>query len=125
MFTDQVKIHLKAGKGGDGLVSFRHEKYIPYGGPFGGDGGDGGDIIFEADPGRTTLLDLRYNRKVVAQPGGKGKNKRMHGANGEDKIVKVPLGTIVRRGDHSGSDRSGAAGSGGQRRPRRPWQLSF
>lgn len=99
MFTDQVKIHLKAGKGGDGLVSFRHEKYIPYGGPFGGDGGDGGDIIFEADPGRTTLLDLRYNRKVVAQPGGKGKNKRMHGANGEDKIVKVPLGTIVRRGD--------------------------
>ena len=93
MFTDQVKIHIKAGKGGDGIVSFRHEKYIPYGGPF---GGDGGSVIFEADPGRTTLLDLRYNRKIEAEPGGKGKNKKMHGANGEDRIVKVPLGTLVR-----------------------------
>lgn len=99
MFVDQVKVHIKAGKGGDGIVSFRHEKYVAFGGPFGGDGGDGGDVIFEADPGMTTLLDLRYHRKVLATPGEKGKNKKMHGANGEDKIVKVPLGTIVKRED--------------------------
>ena len=100
MFVDQVKVFIKAGKGGDGIVSFRHEKYVAFGGPFGGDGGKGGDVIFEADPGRTTLLDLRYHRKLIAEPGEKGKNKRMHGANGEDKIVKVPLGTIVRRADN-------------------------
>ena len=96
MFVDKVKVHLKAGKGGDGIVSFRHEKYVAYGGPFGGDGGDGGSVIFEADPGMTTLLDLRYHRKIQATPGEKGKNKRMHGANGSDVIVKVPLGTIVK-----------------------------
>lgn len=100
MFVDQVKVHIKAGKGGDGLVSFRHEKYVAYGGPFGGDGGNGGDVIFEADPGMTTLLDLRYHRKIIATPGEKGKNKKMHGANGEHKIVKVPLGTIVKRVDN-------------------------
>lgn len=99
MFVDQVKVHIKSGNGGDGIVSFRHEKYVAYGGPFGGDGGDGGDVIFEADPGMTTLLDLRYHRKLIATPGEKGKNKKMHGANGEHKIVKVPLGTIVRRED--------------------------
>ena len=99
MFVDQVKVHLKAGKGGDGLVSFKHEKYVANGGPFGGDGGDGGDIIFQADPGMVTLLDLRYNRIIRAQPGEKGKNKNMHGANAGDRIVKVPLGTIVKRAD--------------------------
>ncbi len=99
MFVDQVKIHVQAGKGGDGIVSFRHEKYVAYGGPFGGDGGNGGNVVFEADPGMTTLLDLRYHRKIKATPGEKGKNKKMHGANGEDKIVKVPLGTIVKRAD--------------------------
>ncbi|MBQ0064807.1 MAG: GTPase ObgE [Firmicutes bacterium] len=96
MFVDQVKVHIKAGKGGDGIVSFRHEKYVEFGGPFGGDGGDGGNVVFKADPGMTTLLDLRYHRKLIATPGEKGKNKKMHGANGEDKIVKVPLGTIVK-----------------------------
>ena len=101
MFVDQVKVHIKAGKGGDGLVSFRHEKYVAYGGPFGGDGANGGDVIFEADPGMTTLLDLRYHRKIIATPGEKGKNKKMHGANGEHKVVKVPLGTIVKRSDNN------------------------
>lgn len=96
MFVDQVKVHLKAGKGGNGVVSFRHEKYVAYGGPFGGDGGRGGDVIFEADPGMTTLLDLRYHRKIKATPGENGKTKKMHGADGEDVIVKVPLGTIVK-----------------------------
>lgn len=99
MFVDQAKVHVKAGKGGDGLISFRHEKYVANGGPFGGDGGDGGSVIFEADPGMTTLLDLRYHRKLVAGDGEKGKNKRMHGANAEDRIVKVPLGTIVKKAD--------------------------
>ncbi len=97
MFVDQVKVFIKAGNGGDGIVSFRHEKCVAYGGPFGGDGGKGGDVIFEADPGMTTLLDLRYHRRLIAQNGEKGKNKRMHGANGDNKIVKVPLGTIVKR----------------------------
>lgn len=99
MFVDKVKIHVQAGKGGDGIVSFRHEKYVAYGGPFGGDGGNGGSVIFEADPGMTTLLDLRYHRKIKATPGEKGKNKKMHGANGQDTIVKVPLGTLVKRED--------------------------
>lgn len=99
MFVDQVKVHVKAGKGGDGLVSFKHEKYIANGGPFGGDGGNGGSVIFEADPGMVTLLDLRFNRIIRAQEGEKGKNKRMHGANACDRIVKVPLGTIVKRAD--------------------------
>ena len=100
MFVDQVKVFIKAGNGGDGIVSFRHEKYVAYGGPFGGDGGRGGDVIFEADPGMTTLLDLRYHRKLIAQNGEKGKNKRMHGANGESRVVKVPLGTLVKRLDN-------------------------
>ncbi len=99
MFVDQVKVHVKAGKGGDGLVSFKHEKYVANGGPFGGDGGNGGSVVFQADPGMVTLLDLRYNRIIRAEPGEKGKNKRMHGANSGDRIVKVPLGTIVKKAD--------------------------
>lgn len=96
MFVDRVKVHVKAGKGGDGIVAFRREKYVAYGGPYGGDGGNGGNVIFRVDTGRTTLLDLRYNRRMEAKPGGNGKTKKMHGANGEDYIVKVPLGTVVK-----------------------------
>lgn len=96
MFIDRVKIKLKAGKGGNGLVAFRREKYVPLGGPSGGDGGKGGDIIFEVDTNKSTLLDLRYNRLLVAENGGVGKTKKMHGADGEDILVKVPAGTIVK-----------------------------
>ncbi len=96
MFVDRVKVHVKAGKGGDGIVAFRREKYVAYGGPYGGDGGNGGNVIFRVDTGRTTLLDLRYNRRMEAKPGGNGKTKKMHGANGEDYVIKVPLGTIVK-----------------------------
>ncbi|WP_281628414.1 GTPase ObgE [Traorella massiliensis] len=96
MFVDRVKIHCKAGKGGDGIVAFRREKYVPLGGPSGGDGGKGGSVIFETDTGKFTLLDLRYSKKVVAQDGEKGKPKKMHGANGKDVTVKVPLGTIIK-----------------------------
>jgi GTP-binding protein len=84
MFIDRVKIKVKAGKGGDGMASFRREKYVPLGGPFGGDGGNGGSVIFEADSNRSTLLDLRFNRLIVAQDGGRGLNKKMHGPAGND-----------------------------------------
>ena len=67
MFIDRVKVHVKAGKGGDGIVAFRREKYVAYGGPSGGDGGAGGDVVFMVDEGKTTLLDLRYNRKTERQ----------------------------------------------------------
>ncbi|MBB5183899.1 GTPase ObgE [Catenisphaera adipataccumulans] len=102
MFVDKTKIHIKAGSGGNGIVSFRHEKYVAYGGPYGGDGGDGGDVIFEADPGMTTLMDLRYQKKIKAESGENGKTKCMHGANGQDTIIKVPLGTLVKRDDTGG-----------------------
>lgn len=98
MFIDRVKIHVKAGKGGDGIVAFRHEKYVAFGGPSGGDGGNGGDVIFEVDEGRSTLLDLRFNKKIIADDGVNGKTKKMAGAAAKDVIVKVPQGTIVKDG---------------------------
>ena len=95
-FIDKVKLHLKAGNGGDGIVAFRREKYVPLGGPSGGDGGDGGSIIFEVDTNKSTLLDLRYTKQIKAQNGENGKNKKMYGADSDDVIVKVPLGTMVK-----------------------------
>ncbi|SJZ45466.1 GTP-binding protein [Garciella nitratireducens DSM 15102] len=96
MFIDQVEIYVKAGNGGHGAVAFRREKYVPAGGPAGGDGGKGGDVIFKVDPGIRTLMDFRYKKKHVAQNGENGGNKKMSGKKGEDLIVKVPPGTIVR-----------------------------
>lgn len=96
MFIDRVKINIKAGKGGDGIVAFRREKYVAYGGPSGGDGGRGGNIIFEADSNKSTLLDLRFQRIVKAENGENGKTKKMHGADGKDCIVKVPVGTLIK-----------------------------
>lgn len=96
MFADHAKIYIRSGKGGDGHVSFRREKYVPAGGPDGGDGGRGGDLIFEVDDGINTLNDFRNIRKYIAGDGQPGGKKRCHGADGEDKIVKVPAGTIVR-----------------------------
>lgn len=96
MFVDRVKIRLRAGNGGNGIVSFRREKYVPLGGPNGGDGGNGGSIVFQADSNKSTLLDLRYNRLISAENGGVGKTKKMHGASGEDVVVRVPIGTIVK-----------------------------
>lgn len=95
-FIDKVKLHLKAGNGGDGIVAFRREKYVPLGGPSGGDGGNGGSIIFEVDTNKSTLLDLRYAKQIRANNGENGKNKKMYGASSEDVIVKVPLGTMVK-----------------------------
>ena len=93
---DNVKIKVKAGDGGKGSVAFRHEKYYPNGGPFGGDGGRGGDIYFVVDTNETTLSKLRYNKSFKAENGGDGKIKKMHGKDGEDIFIKVPLGTMVR-----------------------------
>lgn len=95
MFVDQVTIEVKAGSGGNGSVAFRREKYVPFGGPNGGDGGRGGDIILEADSNLSTLLDFRYQRLYEAPDGGMGTSRDMHGKNSEDIVMKVPLGTTV------------------------------
>lgn len=97
MFVDVAKVLVTAGKGGDGVVSFRREIYVPKGGPDGGNGGKGGDIIFMADSGLNTLLDFRYQPEIKAQDGQSGAKANRTGASGEPTIVKVPLGTIVRR----------------------------
>ncbi len=99
MFYDYVKIYVKAGDGGNGIVTFRREKYVPLGGPSGGDGGDGADIVFVADESLTTLVDFKYRQHYKAERGENGMRKNMHGKNGADLIVKVPVGTIVRDAD--------------------------
>ena len=96
MFIDKVKIYVKAGNGGNGCVSFRREKYVAKGGPDGGDGGHGGNVIFTIDKGTNTLLSFRYKRKFVAENGGDGGGAKFHGKNGEDIIIKVPEGTIIK-----------------------------
>ena len=96
MFLDTAKIKVKAGNGGDGMVAFRREKYVPNGGPWGGDGGRGGNVVFVVDEGLRTLMDFRYNRHFKAQSGEKGMTKGMHGRGAEDLIVRVPQGTTVR-----------------------------
>ncbi|GGO05813.1 GTPase ObgE [Saccharibacillus kuerlensis] len=95
MFVDKAKIYVKGGDGGDGIVSFRREKYVPNGGPAGGDGGKGGDVIFRVDEGLRTLMDFRYQRHFKAQRGEKGRNKSQHGANAESMVVRIPPGTLI------------------------------
>lgn len=99
MFIDVAEIYIKAGDGGNGAVSFRREKYIPAGGPDGGDGGDGGSIIFVADKNLRTLADFRYRRHYNARRGDDGGGKKCTGKNGEDLIVKVPCGTLIKDKD--------------------------
>ncbi|ENH97963.1 GTPase CgtA [Gracilibacillus halophilus YIM-C55.5] len=96
MFVDQVKVYVKAGDGGDGLVAFRREIYVPMGGPAGGDGGNGGDIIFEVDEGLNTLMDFRYQKHFKAKRGENGMSKGMHGKNADPLILPVPQGTTVK-----------------------------
>lgn len=96
MFVDKAKILIKAGNGGNGSISFHREKYVAAGGPDGGDGGKGGNIVFRVDEGMSTLMDFRYKRKYVAPNGGDGAAKRCHGKKGEDLIIEVPQGTVVR-----------------------------
>jgi GTP-binding protein len=96
MFIDQVKIYVKAGGGGDGCVSFRREKYVPRGGPNGGDGGKGGDVFLKATGDLSTLLDLRYQQHYVGKRAGHGKGKDKHGRDSPDVVIPVPPGTVVR-----------------------------
>ncbi len=95
MFIDLAKIEVEAGKGGDGIVAYRRELKVERGGPYGGNGGKGGSVIFVGDEGLSTLLDLRYNPKIKATPGEKGRNKGQYGANAEDTYVRVPVGTTI------------------------------
>lgn len=96
MFVDEVIVEVTAGRGGDGCMAFRREKYIAMGGPFGGNGGKGGDIIFKADEGLRTLIDLRYQKHVKGNPGMNGEGKNKNGKNATDTIVKVPVGTTIK-----------------------------
>ena len=96
MFADRARIFIRAGKGGDGHVSFRREKYVPDGGPDGGDGGKGGDVIFVVDEGLNTLTDFRHITKYRAQDGEPGGKRNCHGANGADFVLKVPPGTVIK-----------------------------
>ena len=95
MFVDKATVVVQAGKGGDGIVSFRHEKYIDKGGPDGGDGGKGGDVVFMASRNENTLADFRFEKELKAEPGSPGGKRRKHGKNGKDLVVPVPVGTVV------------------------------
>jgi GTP-binding protein len=95
MFIDEVVVTFKAGKGGDGSVSWRREKYVPNGGPYGGNGGRGGDVVLHATENENTLSDFRHTKVLSAQGGQNGATKEMQGASGEHLIVEVPVGTVV------------------------------
>src|SRR5512143_218289 len=95
MFADQVDIQVRSGKGGDGMVHFRREKFVPRGGPDGGDGGRGGDVIFEVKPTLNTLASFRHSNRYIADSGGKGGPNNMSGKSAKDLIIPVPPGTLV------------------------------
>ncbi len=99
MFADRAKIYIRSGKGGDGHASFRRELYVPNGGPDGGDGGKGGDLIFEVDKGLNTLLDFRHKRKFAAGDGQEGGKRKCHGKDGQDLVLKVPEGTVIKEAE--------------------------
>ena len=94
MFIDRAKILVRSGAGGNGAVTFRREKYVPLGGPDGGDGGKGGSVIFTVDTGLTTLLDFKYKKKFIAESGGNGQGSKCYGKDGEDLYIRVPMGTL-------------------------------
>lgn len=121
MFADRAKIYIRSGKGGDGHVSFRREKYVPNGGPDGGDGGHGGSVIFEVDEGLNTLTDFRHIRKYCAEDGEQGGKRNCRGKDGKDIIIKVPEGTVIKElesgkviADMSGKNRRQVILSGGR-----------
>ncbi|AQR97618.1 MULTISPECIES: GTPase ObgE [Clostridium] len=99
MFIDKAKVFVKSGKGGDGAISFRREKYVPLGGPDGGDGGKGGSIIFQVETGITTLMDFKYKKRFIAEPGENGGGQKCYGKDGQSLYIKVPMGTIIREAE--------------------------
>jgi len=101
MFIDQAELEIKAGDGGDGAVTFRREKYVPKGGPSGGNGGKGGDVIIQAFSNLNTLLDFKYKRKYLAGDGAIGGSSLKDGKNGKDVLIKVPVGTIIKDFDNN------------------------
>ncbi len=113
MFVDEIEIHVKGGDGGAGCVSFRREKYVPFGGPDGGDGGAGGSVWLHADPALNTLLDYHYTRHYEAERGTHGKGANRHGAAGRDLVLRVPVGTVV--SDRESGERLGDLSEPGQR----------
>ncbi|MDH4179485.1 MAG: GTPase CgtA, partial [Armatimonadota bacterium] len=96
MFVDEAEIDIGAGNGGDGAMSLRHEKYVPHGGPDGGNGGRGGDVVAVADANLRTLIDCTYRTRYRAKDGGRGGPNRRHGKDGADEIIRLPLGTLIR-----------------------------
>ena len=104
MFVDTAKVYIRAGKGGNGAISFRREIYIPKGGPDGGDGGKGGDVVFVASKDCDTLIDFRFQPKLIAEDGKPGTGQKSSGKSGKDLIVEVPIGTVVKRGDEIVAD---------------------
>lgn len=121
VFVDKARIFIQSGKGGDGHISFRREKYVPNGGPDGGDGGKGGDVIFKVDPGINTLSDFHYGGKYKAEAGEEGGKRRCHGKDGKDIVIKVPEGTVVKEAasgkviaDMSGDNREVTVLKGGR-----------
>ena len=96
MFTDYVKIYAEAGKGGNGAIAFRREKYVAAGGPDGGDGGKGGDVYFKVDKDANTLIEFRFKKKFKAEPGQNGEGGHRYGKSGEDLYIPVPIGTIIK-----------------------------
>jgi len=110
-FIDQAEIEVQGGNGGDGIVAFRREKYVPAGGPSGGNGGRGGSVILVADPGLQTLLDFRFQPVIKAEHGAKGGPNHRSGASGADRLVRVPCGTVVFNAETGGI----VGRSGGQR----------
>lgn len=96
MFVDQARIYVKGGDGGNGVVAFRREKYVPQGGPSGGDGGRGANVVFQAEQGLRTLMDFRYRRHYKGERGQHGQGKNMHGAGASDLVIKVPVGTVIK-----------------------------
>ena len=128
MFIDRARIFVQSGKGGDGMSSFRHEKFVPKGGPNGGDGGQGGNVVLVADRNVNTLVDFRFRRLFKAKPGGKGEGSNKYGRNAEDLLITVPLGTIVKDEESVRSwptCRGTASSHRRQGRPRRSGQLAF
>ena len=125
MFIDVAKISVKGGKGGNGIVAWRREKFEPSGGPYGGDGGDGGSVILKADEGIRTLMDFRYKRHYSGENGEDGRTKRQYGKKGQDTIIRVPVGTLVKDAKtkrvivdlkHKDQEFVIAKGQGGQRK---------